>query len=100
MSKPTGKLAFAYQSIANLENRNQQLKDRIAELERERDQRDLEQRIKALEDYAKDVEKAADDTPLGAESRSRGASVYNWLRYFAQSTKGRAEQLRKGAGNN
>ena len=38
MSKPTGKLAFAYQSIANLENKNNQLKDRIAELERERDE--------------------------------------------------------------
>lgn len=55
-----------------------------------------EQQIKALEEYAEDMEKAANDTPVGAESRSRGASIHNWLSYFIQSTKGRAEQLRKG----
>ena len=34
MSKPTGKLAFAYQSIAYLEQQNQQLKQRIEQLEK------------------------------------------------------------------
>ena len=38
MSKPTGKLAFAYQSIAYLEQQNQQLKQRIEQLERERNE--------------------------------------------------------------
>ena len=36
MSKPTGKLAFAYQSIAILERENEELKAKVTELEREK----------------------------------------------------------------
>ena len=115
MTKPAGKLLFAYRTITALN-------ERITELEKENEllkqvekifndspdlefsrfkemfpsdfaAHNLEQQAKSLREYSEYLTSNAEGIPLGLEHKGRGSNIYNWQTHFARELRYRANNL-------
>ena len=97
MTKPTGKLLFAYNTIASLNEHITELQVRLSNAEtmsgKEQSIRDLEQQAKALSQYSEQLISDAEVIPLGLEHKGRGSNIYNWQTHFGRELRYRANKL-------